>query len=216
MACTGFSKKRCKTQSNTRTLIVCSPSVHQSIFITRSVQERIGKQQQQGNHQAIDGHGLDHRQPDKQGARNRIGRIRLPRQRIHCRSNCPAFCQRRADSAKGDGDNGADDTDELNPNNAIHVASLISEPRSSSPTAAPMNTNVSMEKMYACMIPTNISRAMNGIGTNSPASETTMPITNAPLIMFPNRRSINEKVRVKASTRFNGTIIQVGSANDLR
>jgi hypothetical protein len=40
------------------------PRVHQSIVMT-SFQQRIGEQQQQRDHQAVDRHGLDHRQIDK-------------------------------------------------------------------------------------------------------------------------------------------------------
>lgn len=79
-----------------------------------------------------------------------------------------------------------------------------------------MNTIDSTMKMYACTVPVSRSSAISGIGTNKPASDSTMPITNTPLITLPNRRTISENVRVSCSTTFNGIITQVGSANVAR
>ena len=52
------------SQMRTRTLTVCSASVHQSMCMV-SLDEGIGEQQQQRDHQAVDRHGLDHRESDE-------------------------------------------------------------------------------------------------------------------------------------------------------
>ena len=69
-------ENRPSSQTRMTTLTACMPSVHQSMVMA-SFQQRVGEEQEKRNHQAVDGHGLDHRQPDEQRARYDIRRFGL-------------------------------------------------------------------------------------------------------------------------------------------
>ena len=64
--------------------------------------------------------------------------------------------------------------------------------------------------------PVSRSSAISGIGTSSPASDSTMPMMNTPLMTLPNRRTISEKVRVNVSTILSGIMTMLGWAKVLR
>ena len=101
IAATGRNRRTAReARRGRRTLTVWRPSVHQSM-VHGSFQQRIGEQQQQRDDQAVDRHGLDHRQADEQGARDRAGRLRLAGDRVHRRGDGAAFAERRADRAEG-------------------------------------------------------------------------------------------------------------------
>jgi hypothetical protein len=51
--------------------------------------------------EAVDRNGLDHCQPNKQGACDGRGGIGLLRQRTQCRGDGPALAKRRSDTAQG-------------------------------------------------------------------------------------------------------------------
>ena len=51
---------------------------------------------------------------------------------------------------------------------------------------------------------------MKGIGTKRPARDSTIAPMKTPLITFPNRRMISEKVRVNCSAMLSGIMTQVG------
>ena len=61
------------------------------------VDEGIREQDEQRDDQAVDRHGLDHREAHEQGARERWGRFGLPCHRLHGRGDGPSFGQRGAD-----------------------------------------------------------------------------------------------------------------------
>src|SRR5271165_64018 len=151
IATTGRKRNLLRIQTRTRTLTVCRPSVHQSIRIAdqASLDVRVGEQDQEGDHQTIDRHGLDHRKPDEERARNRSRRLGLARNRLHRRGDRPPFSQARSDRAEAHSQSCGENADGLD--DVVHSVAPSGEASADalgrSPTAWAMKTVASTAKM---------------------------------------------------------------------
>src|SRR5579871_181379 len=111
-----------------RKLSAWAQTVNQSIsidslsrrLVDELVPERIGENQNHGDHEAVDGDRFDHRQTDEQGSRNGGGGVWLLRQRTECRRDRPSFAERRRHAPHGGGEAGGDDRDNCDESDAIH------------------------------------------------------------------------------------------------
>src|ERR1019366_860392 len=99
MAATGRQKNRCSNQIRMATLAVWMPSVHQSIVMT-SFQQRVGEQEQQRDHQAVDCHGLDHGETDEERSGDGVGGFWLARDSVHGGRDRTPFAEGWADRAE--------------------------------------------------------------------------------------------------------------------
>ena len=112
-----------------RKLTTCAATVNQSISMAYFpaawamtwFQNGLAKMQDHRDHEAVDRHGLDHRQADEQGAGDGGGGIGLLRQRSQCRGDRAPFAERGADAAEGDGEAGSDDRCHRDDRHAVHV-----------------------------------------------------------------------------------------------
>src|SRR5450631_4550379 len=111
IAATGRQKNRASSQIRIMTLTAWIPSVHQSTVMA-SFQQWVGEQQKKRDHQAVDRHGLDHRKPDEQRARDGIRGFGLAGDCVHGGGHCASLGKCRADRAKRDRYGGRYDADE--------------------------------------------------------------------------------------------------------